>query len=116
MRTGEPLPAVGETLAALATLDHPAFRRRFAGTAIKRIGRDRFLRNVAYALGNSGAPTIALPAVERLLTDPSPLVRSAAVWALSRLAPQEFDRRRCSAQDSSGDVRAEWVAALSSSC
>ena len=103
-------------LAALATLDDAAFRQRFAGTAIKRIGRDRFLRNVAYALGNSGAPATALPAVERLLTDPSPLVRSAAVWALSRLAPREFDRRRRSAQDSSGDVRAEWVAAPSSSC
>jgi len=103
-------------LAALATLDDAAFRQRFAGTAIKRIGRDRFLRNVAYALGNSGAPTTALPAVERLLTDPSPLVRGAAVWALSRLAPLDFDRRRRSAQDGSGDVRAEWVAAPSSSC
>ena len=103
-------------LAALATLDDAAFRQRFAGTAIKRIGRDRFLRNVAYALGNSGSPASALPAIERLLTDPSPLVRGAAVWALSRLAPRDFDRRRRSAQDSSGDVRAEWVAAPSSSC
>ena len=53
-------------LAELATLDDAAFRERFAGTAIKRIGRDRFMRNVAYALGNSAARETALPAVERL--------------------------------------------------
>src|SRR5207253_5439571 len=74
-------------LAELAALDDRAFRKRFAGTAIKRIGRDRFVRNVAYALGNSGKRETALPAVEKLLKDPSPLVRGAAVWALSRLAP-----------------------------
>ena len=68
----------------LAALDDSAFRQRFAGTAIKRIGRDRFVRNVAYALGNSGAPA-ALPAVQHLLNDNSPLVRDAAQWALSRL-------------------------------
>ena len=62
----------------------PAFRQRFAGTAVKRIGRDRFMRNVAYALGNSGAPE-AVPAVQHLLNDKSPLVREAAGWALSRL-------------------------------
>jgi epoxyqueuosine reductase len=71
-------------LAELAALDEPAFRARFAGTAIKRIGRDRFVRNVAYALGNSGAPA-ALPAVQLLLKDDSALVRDAASWALSRL-------------------------------
>ncbi|MBS0549480.1 MAG: tRNA epoxyqueuosine(34) reductase QueG [Proteobacteria bacterium] len=73
-------------LAELATLDDNAFRARFANTAIKRIGRDRFLRNVAYALGNSGAPATALPAVERLMQDDSPLVRDAATWARFRLA------------------------------
>ncbi len=72
-------------LAHLATLDDSAFRDRFANTAIKRIGRDRFLRNVAYALGNSGAPATSLPAVERLMQDQSPLVRDAAAWARSRL-------------------------------
>jgi epoxyqueuosine reductase len=72
-------------LAELATLDEAAFRRRFAGTAIKRIGRDRFIRNVAYALGNSAAPDTALPAVQQLLNDDSSLVRDAARWALSRL-------------------------------
>src|SRR5579883_3017778 len=72
-------------LAELAMLDDSSFRRRFAGTAIKRIGRDRFLRNVAYALGNSGAPKTALPALERLRKDASPLVREAAEWAHARL-------------------------------
>lgn len=72
-------------LAELATLDESTFRRHFSGTAVKRIGRDRFMRNVAYALGNSGAPKTALPAVERLRKDASPLVRNAADWALARL-------------------------------
>ena len=97
------------TLVALAALDDAGFRRRFAGTAIKRIGRDRFVRNVAYALGNSGARETALPAVERLLVDASPLVRGAAVWALQRLAPQEFVKRRATS-DADPSVRAEWDA------
>ena len=73
-------------LAELATLDEATFRTRFSGTAVKRIGRDRFMRNVAYALGNSGAPKTALPALERLRKDASPLVRDAAEWACARLA------------------------------
>jgi epoxyqueuosine reductase len=73
-------------LAELARLDDETFRKRFAGTAVKRIGRDRFLRNVAYALGNSGAAETALPAIKHLLKDHSPLVRDAAAWALSRLS------------------------------
>ena len=73
------------SLAELAALDEKGFRRRFAGTAIKRIGRDRFVRNVAYALGNSGAPNTALPAIAQLRKDASPLVRDAAQWAWSRL-------------------------------
>jgi epoxyqueuosine reductase len=79
-------------LAELARLDDAAFRRRFAGTAVKRIGRDRLLRNVAYALGNSGAPE-ALPAVQHLLNDHSPLVRDAAHWACSRLAGGTHENR-----------------------
>jgi epoxyqueuosine reductase len=98
-------------LAELATLDDQAFRRRFAGTAIKRIGRDRFVRNVAYALGNSAAPATALPAIERLLDDPSPLVRGAAVWAFARLAPDRIAERRRSSRERDPDVRAEWLAA-----
>ncbi len=81
-----PRPALtAPALAELATLDDAGFRKRFAGTAIKRIGRDRFVRNVAYALGNSGTPATSLPAVKQLLKDNSALVRDAAAWALSRL-------------------------------
>jgi epoxyqueuosine reductase len=79
-------------LAELATLDDAGFRERFAGTAIKRIGRDRFVRNVAYALGNSGSPA-ALPAVQDLLKDDSALVRDAASWALSRLTGGPHETR-----------------------
>jgi epoxyqueuosine reductase len=79
-------------LAELATLDEDAFRHRFAGTAIKRIGRDRFMRNVAYALGNSTARE-ALPAVQELLNDKSPLVREAAHWAFSRLTGDSHETR-----------------------
>jgi len=106
-----PRPALNAPLLAeLARLDDAAFRKRFAGTAIKRTGRDRFLRNVAYALGNSGKPATALPAIDLLLEDASPLVRGAAVWALSRLDPKEFDRRRQSAEEADDSVRAEWSA------
>ena len=99
-------------LSELATLDDATFRTRFSGTAVKRIGRDRFLRNVAYALGNSGTPSESLPAVERLLQDDSPLVRGAAVWALSQLAPDEVARRGQTAEDSDAGVRVEWAEAL----
>ena len=103
-------------LADLAALDDEAFRRRFAGTTIKRIGRDRFLRNVAYALGNSRAKETALPAVERLLKDSSPLVRGAAVWALSRLAPDQVARRQRTTKETDANVRAEWTSAQAAAC
>jgi epoxyqueuosine reductase len=70
----------------LAQLDDPAFRARFAGTPVKRTGRDRFVRNVLVAIGNSGDPDLAPEAV-RLLSDHSPLVRAMAVWAVDRLLP-----------------------------
>ena len=79
-------------LAELAMLDEAAFRQRFAGTAIKRIGRDRFVRNVAYALGNSGSAD-AIPAVQHLLNDDSALVRDASGWALSRLTGGAHEAR-----------------------
>jgi len=72
-------------LTELAALDDAAFRQRFAGTPVKRLGRDRFIRNVAIALGNSGSED-ALPAVERLLGDQSPLVQEAASWARNQIA------------------------------
>ena len=76
------------SLAELAQLEDAAFRSKFAGSPIKRVGRDRFLRNVLVAIGNSGEPDLA-QAARKLLADASPLVRGAAVWALSRLLPEE---------------------------
>ena len=73
-------------LAELVQLDDAAFRKMFAKTAVKRTGRERFVRNVLTAIGNSGDPALA-PHAERLLADPSPLIRGAAVWALGRLDP-----------------------------
>ncbi|WP_051080410.1 tRNA epoxyqueuosine(34) reductase QueG [Methylocystis rosea] len=73
-------------LAELARLDDSAFRALFAGSPIKRIGRDRFLRNVLIAIGNSARPELAAEA-ERLIADAAAIVRGAAVWALGRLAP-----------------------------
>ena len=72
-------------LAELAALDDTAFRRVFAGSPIKRTGRDRFVRNVLIAIGNSADPALAA-AARALSGDPSALVREAAGWALSRLA------------------------------
>ena len=71
-------------LAELARLDDAQFRALFAKTSIKRTGRDRFVRNVLIAIGNSGDAALAREA-ERLLDDASPLVRGAAVWALSQI-------------------------------
>jgi len=71
-------------LAELASLDDVAFRTRFAGTPVKRTGRDRFVRNVLCAIGNSGDVALA-QAAEARLDDASPLVRGMAVWALRRL-------------------------------
>ncbi len=77
-RTGAP------PLADLATLDDAAFRARFAGSPIKRIGRDRFLRNVLYAIGNSGDAGLA-DAARPHLDDPDDAVADAARWAIERL-------------------------------
>jgi epoxyqueuosine reductase len=91
--TAEPdfLPRAALTaprLAELARLDDAGFRALFAGTSVKRIGRDRFLRNVLVAIGNGpyGDPEL-VDAAEACLDDPSPLVRSTAAWAYCRLAP-----------------------------
>jgi epoxyqueuosine reductase len=71
-------------LAELAALDDPGFRARFAGSPVKRIGRDRFVRNVLYAIGNSGTPALA-GAARPLAHDADPAVADAARWALARL-------------------------------
>jgi epoxyqueuosine reductase len=99
-------------LADLATLDDARFRAMFSKTAIKRTGRDRFIRNVLIAIGNSGDASL-VPQAEQLLSDESSLVRGAAVWALSQL-----DRARLAAlttlrhTEPDDSVRAEWTAAL----
>jgi len=97
-------------LADLARLDDRAFRQIFAGSPVKRTGRDRFLRNVLIALGNSGH-TVAADHVRPHLGDSSPLVRAMAVWALSRLlGPDEFKRLRGDhlARETDEAVRQEW--------
>ena len=80
---------------------------------MKRIGRDRFVRNVLIAIGNSGDPALAAEA-ERLITDASPLVRGAAVWALGQLAPQRLAELAPVQRANEPDVsaREEWEAAL----
>ncbi|HZL30639.1 MAG TPA: tRNA epoxyqueuosine(34) reductase QueG [Pseudolabrys sp.] len=99
------------TLAELSRLDDAQFRMMFSKTSIKRTGRDRFVRNVLNAIGNSGDVSLAVEA-ERLLNDDSPLVRGAAVWALSRLLPKEKFSALKRADDDSA-VQEEWSAALS---
>ena len=101
------------SLTDLVRLDNAQFRALFSKTSIKRTGRDRFIRNVLIAIGNSADGALALEA-ERLLGDASPLVRGAAVWALSKLLPRaEFETLALRRQnDSDPDVREEWAAAL----
>jgi epoxyqueuosine reductase len=101
------------SLADLARLDDAAFRILFAKSPVKRIGRDRFIRNVLIAIGNSNDVVLAVEA-ERLLDDESPLVRGAAVWALSQLKERaEFAALASDAIRNERDetVRAEWQAA-----
>ena len=98
------------SLAELARLDDAAFRARFTKSPVKRIGRDRFVRNVLVAIGNSMEVSLAAEA-ERLLDDANPLVRGAAVWALSQLLEQEaFEARAADAIATEPDetVRTEW--------
>ena len=98
-------------LAELARLDDAAFRALFAKSPVKRTGRDRFIRNVLIAIGNSGERALAAEA-ERLLDDASPLVRGAAVWALGKLNPPRLaalEEKRMHETDES--VREEWMVA-----
>ena len=99
-------------LADLARLDDAQFRTLFSKTSIKRTGRDRFVRNVLIAIGNSGDATLVDEAA-RLLDDASPLVRGAAVWALSRLLQREnFAALALRRRDPDKTVQEEWAAAL----
>ncbi len=81
----QPLPErEAPSLAELATLDDAAFRTAFSGSPIKRIGRNRFVRNVAVAIGNSGEVTLR-PAAAQLAADPDPIVAESGAWALAKL-------------------------------
>ena len=92
-------------------LDDTAFRALFSKSPVKRIGRDRFVRNVLYAIGNSGDAAL-IPSIERRLAEPAPVVRGAAIWALSRLTDAAAfqtlaDRHLPTEEDAS--VRDEWT-------
>lgn len=100
----------GPGLDELAALDDEAFRQVFSGSPIKRIGRDRFLRNVLTAIGNSSNPTLIDRSVLPHLTDPNPVVRGAAIWALGRLDYARFETEKAARFEAEPDesVRAEW--------
>ncbi len=98
-------------LTDLLELDDAGFRKVFAGSPIKRIGRDRFIRNVLIALGNA-SDLRAAPAIEAKLGDPSPLVRAMAVWALGQIMPSNaVSRLRTAHAEAETDpaVREEWA-------
>jgi epoxyqueuosine reductase len=103
---------VAPLLGELVRLDDAAFRTLFRQSPVKRIGRDRFVRNVLIAIGNSDTPSLA-PLVAPLMADASPLVRAMAVWALGEIAPALLaaETARASAEDDAA-VRAEWARAL----
>jgi len=103
-------PPLGELIA----LDDAAFRQRFAGTPVKRTGRDRIVRNALIAAGNSGDKALCKQ-VEALLGDASPLVRAMAVWALARLVSgSEFEQTRNQWIGGETDeaVKREWAAGI----
>ncbi|MEL8056587.1 MAG: tRNA epoxyqueuosine(34) reductase QueG [Pseudomonadota bacterium] len=95
----------------LAALDDAAFREVFSGSPIKRIGRNRFLRNVLIAIGNSEDTSLIEGSVLPHLDDEDAVVRGAAIWALSRLDMAVFERERARRLDREDDedVRGEWL-------
>lgn len=96
-------------IATLLTLDDAAFRTLFSGSPVKRVGRERFIRNVLIAAGNSGRAELVDPCA-KLLGDASPVVRAMAVWALKRLAgPSVADRFAAQRQaETDASVIDEW--------
>lgn len=100
---------IAPRLKDLAGLDDPAFRALFSGSPVKRIGRNRFLRNVLIACGNADDPGL-IDVCRVRLADASPLVRGAAVWALSRLMDRAAFRalRAKHADETDETVLAEW--------
>jgi epoxyqueuosine reductase len=102
----------GAPLEDLLALDDAAFRAAFSGSPVKRTGRDRFIRNVLIAAGNSGDRRL-LPAVTRHLGDPNPLVRAMAVWAVRALIGDDASAAALRAAhlpaETDEAVRAEWM-------
>lgn len=98
----------------LAALDDRAFREVFSGSPVKRSGRDRFVRNVCIAIGNSGACRL-VPNLLPLLDDPVAIVRGAAIWALGQLDPVRFENEKSLRLpgETDPDVRAEWALPVS---
>jgi epoxyqueuosine reductase len=103
---------VAPSLAVLLSLDEKAFRKMFAGSPVKRTGRNRFLRNCLIASGNSGDCSLLDP-VRKCLADESPLVRAMAIWALRQLDPQSFtnEKEKRISSETDSTVQAEWEAA-----
>jgi epoxyqueuosine reductase len=101
----------GPALEELAALDDATFREVFSGSPIKRIGRDRFLRNVLMAIGNSARHELVSISVIPLLDDAASIVRGASVWALSRLDSARFTVEKSARLEHEADesVRAEWL-------
>ncbi|OKL44347.1 tRNA epoxyqueuosine(34) reductase QueG [Pseudovibrio exalbescens] len=98
------------SIADLLKLDDASFRRFFTGSPIKRVGRDRFIRNVLIAAGNSGKAEL-LGDVIRLLEDPAPVVRATAVWALGELgspAQQADLHDGLAPSETAREVQEEW--------
>jgi epoxyqueuosine reductase len=101
---------VAPSLSDLVRLDDAAFRKLFVGSPVKRIGRDRFVRNVLIAIGNSGDRSLVTE-VEKLIGDSSPLVRAMAVWAMSQLMPREYVeylRATHEINETDSGVKTEW--------
>ncbi len=106
------LELVWPRLGDFVMLDESSFREVFSTSPVKRLGRDRFIRNVLIAIGNSGLADLAGRVRERL-GDGSPLVRAMAVWALGRLLPKdEFEAlaKESLETETDKDVRNEWIA------
>lgn len=97
-------------LADLAQLDDAEFRSMFSGSPVKRIGRDRLIRNVLIAIGNS-KDSMLIPTARNLIDDPAPIVRGAAIWALSQLMDPGAFRSLAEGKkplENDGDVVREW--------
>ncbi|MEO0606632.1 MAG: tRNA epoxyqueuosine(34) reductase QueG [Pseudomonadota bacterium] len=101
----------GPGLDELSALDDAGFRDVFSGSPIKRIGRNRFIRNVLIAIGNSENADLVTMSVVPHLDDPDPVVRGAAIWALSRLDLARFETEKAGRLDleTNPDVRSEWT-------